>query len=79
MTNSQSVEHDGIVAGNISAMLDNANRGVNRMQFISLRIHLDYKFNLRLRNFIINSSILDTSLRYGMVSPTQVGGNFYTN
>ena len=46
---------------------------------IEVRIHLDYKFNLRLRNFIINSSILDTSLRYGMVSPTQVGGNFYTN
>ena len=36
MTNSQSVEQDGIVAGNIFAMLDNANRGVNRMKFISL-------------------------------------------
>ena len=36
MTNSQSVEQDGIVAGNIFAMLDNANCGVNRMTFISL-------------------------------------------
>ena len=36
MTNSQSVEQDGIVAGNIFAVLDNANRGVNRMKFISL-------------------------------------------
>jgi len=36
MTNSQSVEQDGIVAGNIFAMLDNTNRGVNRMKFISL-------------------------------------------
>jgi len=35
MTNSQSVEQDGIVAGNIFAMLNNANRGVNRMKFIS--------------------------------------------
>ena len=32
MTNSQFVEQDGIVAGNIFAMLDNANRGVNRMK-----------------------------------------------
>ena len=29
MTNLQSVEQDGVVAGNIFAMLDNANRGVN--------------------------------------------------
>ena len=36
MTNSQSVEQDGIVAGNIFAILNNANRGVNRMKFISL-------------------------------------------
>jgi len=36
MTNLQSVEQDGVVAGNIFAMLDNANRGVNRMKFISL-------------------------------------------
>ena len=36
MTNLQSVEQDGIVAGNIFAMLDDANRGVNRMKFISL-------------------------------------------
>jgi len=36
MTNSESVEQDGIVAGNTFAMLDNANRGVNRMKFISL-------------------------------------------
>jgi len=36
MTNSQSVEQDGIVAGNIFAMLNNANRGLNRMKFISL-------------------------------------------
>ena len=36
MTNSQSVEEDGIVAGNIFAMLNNANRGLNRMKFISL-------------------------------------------
>ena len=36
MINSQSVEQDEIVAGNIFAMLDNANRGVNRMKFISL-------------------------------------------
>jgi len=36
MTNSQSVEQDGIEAGNIFIMLDNANRGVNRMKFISL-------------------------------------------
>ena len=33
MTNLQSVEQDGIVAGNIFATLDNANRGVNRMKF----------------------------------------------
>ena len=33
MTNLQSVEQDGIVAGNIFAMLDDANRGVNRMKF----------------------------------------------
>jgi len=32
MTNSQSVEQDGIVAGNIFAMLNSANRGVNRMR-----------------------------------------------
>jgi len=36
MTNSQSVEQDGIVAGNTSAMLYNSNHGVNRMKFISL-------------------------------------------
>jgi len=36
MTNSQSVEQDGIVAENIFAMLDYAKRGVNRMKFISL-------------------------------------------
>jgi len=36
MTNLQSVEQDGVVAGNIFAMLDNANGGVNRMKFISL-------------------------------------------
>jgi len=36
MNNSQSVEQDGIVAGNIFAMLDDANRGVNTMKFISL-------------------------------------------
>jgi len=36
MTNLQSVEQDGIVAGNIFAMLDDANRGINRMKFISL-------------------------------------------
>ena len=40
MTNSQSVEQDGIIAGNIFAMLDNANRGVNRMKFISLTADL---------------------------------------
>ena len=40
MTNSQSVEQDGIVAGNIFAMLDNANRGVNRMKFISLAVRV---------------------------------------
>jgi len=38
MTNSQSVEQDGIVAGNIFAMLNNANRGVNRMKFIFLAV-----------------------------------------
>jgi len=32
MINSQSVEQDGIVAGIIFALLDNANRGVNRMK-----------------------------------------------
>jgi len=36
MTNLQSVEEDGIAAGNIFAMLDDANRGVNRMKFISI-------------------------------------------
>jgi len=36
MANSQYIEQDGIVAGNIFAVLDNANRGVNRMKFISL-------------------------------------------
>jgi len=36
MTNSQSVEQDGIIAGNIFPMLGNANRGINRMKFISL-------------------------------------------
>jgi len=36
MTNSQSVEQDEIVAGNIFAMPNNANCGVNRMKFISL-------------------------------------------
>ena len=36
MTNLQSVAEDGIVAGNIFTMLDNANREVNRMKFISL-------------------------------------------
>ena len=36
MTNSQSVEQDGIVAGNIFAMLDNANRGVNRIYILPL-------------------------------------------
>ena len=35
MTDLQSVEQDGIVAGNIFAMLDDANCGVNRMKFIS--------------------------------------------
>jgi len=35
---------------------------------IEVRIHLDYKFNLRLRNFIINSSILNISLRYLEIS-----------
>ena len=33
MTNLQSVEQDGIVAGNIFAMLDNANSGVNEVYF----------------------------------------------
>jgi len=32
----QSVEQDRIVAGNIFAMLDNANTGVNRIKFITL-------------------------------------------
>ena len=36
MTNSQSVEEDLIVARNIFAMVNNANREVNRMKFISL-------------------------------------------
>jgi len=36
MNNSESAENDGIVAGNIFAMLDNANTGVNRMKFITL-------------------------------------------
>ena len=31
---------------------------------IEVRIHLNYKFNLRLSNFIINSSILSTYSRY---------------
>jgi len=31
---------------------------------IEVRIHLNYKFNLRLSNFIINSSILNTYSRY---------------
>jgi len=35
MANSQSVEQDGIVAGNIFAMLDNANCGVNRMKALA--------------------------------------------
>ena len=47
MTNSQSVEQDGIVAGNIFAMLDNANRGVNRMNFITLATsHMDLSCHL---------------------------------
>ena len=36
MTNLQSVKQDEVIVGNIFAMLDNANRGVNRMKFISL-------------------------------------------
>jgi len=36
MTNLQSVEQDGVVAGNVFVTLDNANRGVNRVKFISL-------------------------------------------
>jgi len=36
MTNSESVEQDRIVAGNIFAMLDSANSGINRMKFITL-------------------------------------------
>jgi len=36
MTNLESVEYDGIIAGNIFAMLDSANSGVNRMKFITL-------------------------------------------
>jgi len=35
MTNLQSVEQDGIIAGNIFAMLDDANSGVNRMKLIT--------------------------------------------
>jgi len=31
---------------------------------IEVRIHLDYIFNLGLSNFIINSSMLNISLRY---------------
>jgi len=41
MTDLQSVEQDGVVAGNIFAMLDNANRGVNRMKlFPSQQSHI---------------------------------------
>jgi len=35
---------------------------------IEVHIHLNYKFNLRLSNFIINSSILNTYSRYFYVS-----------
>ena len=35
---------------------------------IEVRIHLNYKFNVRLSNFIINSSILNSYSRYFLVS-----------
>jgi len=35
---------------------------------IEVRVHLNYKFNLRLSNFIINSSILNRYLRYFSIS-----------
>ena len=37
MTNSESVEYNRIIAGNIFAMLDSAISGVNRMKFILSR------------------------------------------
>ena len=45
MTNLQSVEQDRVVAGNIFAMLDNANSGVNIMKFISLATVMEFGFN----------------------------------
>jgi len=48
MTNSQSVEQDGIVAGNIFAMLDNANRGFLNILYwatdlVALIAYITYK------------------------------------
>jgi len=58
MTNSQSVEQDGIVAGNVFAMLNNANRGVNRMKFISLATVPSNTISYGLRHTSVPSGIL---------------------
>ena len=40
--------------------------GILSINSIEVRIHLNYKFNLRLSNFIINSTILNTYSRYSL-------------